>query len=120
MPGASNSTMRSPTGQRTLGHATGLVHAGVTAGPRNSNRPPRVSTEGELPHRCAVSHRDTEGAPAIKTFDTVTWRPQATYCGPAGEYFKVQFSGDDGQYLVATVDALRVVNWLPGMPRPAR
>jgi DNA-binding SARP family transcriptional activator/WD40 repeat protein len=52
----------------------------------------------------AVSYRDTEGAPAVETFDTATWRPEATYPGPAGEYYEVQFAGDDGQYLVALVD----------------
>jgi DNA-binding SARP family transcriptional activator/WD40 repeat protein len=62
----------------------------------------------------AVSYRDTDGAPAIETFHTASWRPEATYPGPAGEYFKVQFAGDDGQSLVADVDAAaggQVVAW---------
>jgi DNA-binding SARP family transcriptional activator/WD40 repeat protein len=60
-----------------------------------------VSPDGAL---LAVSFRDTQGAPAIETFDTATWRPQATYAAPAGVYSKVQYAGDNGQYLVAVGD----------------
>jgi DNA-binding SARP family transcriptional activator/WD40 repeat protein len=74
----------------------------------STNRPALIgeggiafSPDGTL---LAVSYRDTEGVPAIETFDTATWRPEDTYPGPAGEYYKVQFAGDDGQYLVALVD----------------
>jgi DNA-binding SARP family transcriptional activator/serine/threonine protein kinase/WD40 repeat protein len=62
----------------------------------------------------AVSYRGAEGAPAIETFDTATWRPEATYPGPAGEYYKVQFAGDDGEHLLALVDPAaggEVVTW---------
>jgi WD40 repeat protein/DNA-binding SARP family transcriptional activator/serine/threonine protein kinase len=59
----------------------------------------------------AVGYLETDGEPAVSTFEVGSWRQLASFDGPPGSYRRVRFTDDGGRHLAAVAFRVHLIVW---------